>query len=328
MSQILLQKARSMFTAENAQRAWDVIRREAVGLAQDFWKDGDWKDHELSDQAAQEEAAPQQPYKRDDSPAEVIKTEEGLWHALPGEISERMWGRGFVTPCDERFTEMMCLPMGLTKNMSMLDLSAGLGERMRQVTHEFGIYITGREPDPEIAARGMEMSQAVGLGKRDEITAYDPMNLLEPRLYDCVIARETIYRVGDKEKFIKSIVDSCKSRAQVSFTDYIVNPEAAKQPAIALWRAFEQGADPIGLIKMAEIWAKAGMSLRVHDDQTEYYKREVKQGLVRFAEFMATGVQPDGPTKKAIQKRIATWGHRLAALDAGMKVYRFYGTRS
>jgi hypothetical protein len=89
----------------------------------------------------------------------------------------------------------------------------------------------------------------------------------------------------------------------------------------------ESGADPAGLVEMAELWAKAGVNLRVHDDQTEYYRKEVMSGLSQFAKFMASGVKPDAATKKAIDKRITTWAHRVAAIDAGMKFYRFYGLR-
>jgi cyclopropane fatty-acyl-phospholipid synthase-like methyltransferase len=219
------------------------------------------------------------------------------------------------------------MPFSLTKDMSMLDLSAGLGFRMRKTSHEFGLYINGREPDPEIAARGMAMSVQAGMGKRDIITAYDPMNFVDTHKYDCVVARETIYRVVNKKKFISAIVACCKPQVQVSFTDYIVNPESQNQPAILAWRAFEPDSAPLSLVEMAEIWAKAGISLRVHDDQTEYYKKEVKKGIIRFAKYMASGIHPDAETKKAIEKRITTWAHRLAAMEQGMRFYRFYGLR-
>jgi hypothetical protein len=123
------------------------------------------------------------------------------------------------------------------------------------------------------------------------------------------------------------IVASCKPRAQVSFTDYIINPEMRDRPALAAWRSCEKGADPVGLVEMAELWAKVGISLRVHDDQTVYYKEEVKNGLGRLATFMASGATPDKETKIALQKRITTWAMRMAALNAGMKFYRFYGLR-
>ncbi len=87
------------------------------------------------------------------------------------------------------------------------------------------------------------------------------------------------------------------------------------------------GATPFGLIEMAEAWAKAGFKLRVNDDQTEYYRKEVLAGLMRFALFLKTGPRPDAETKKAILRRLETWMHRLAAMEEGMKFYRFYGTK-
>ena len=209
----------------------------------------------------------------------------------------------------------------------MLDLAAGLGSRMRKTSATYGTYISGREPDPEIAARGMALSVAAGKGKHDIITAYDPMSFTDEHKYDCIIARETLYRVANKKIFVGSIIDCCKPHAQLSFTDFFLNQESLNQPAVLAWKAYEKEAQPPTLVEMAELWAKAGISLRVHDDQTEFYKKEVKKGILRFARFMASGVKPDQATKKSIEKRITTWAHRMAALDQGLKFYRFYGLR-
>jgi len=309
--------------AQKIRRALILFGREMAGIAQDFWKDGHWEKpapHIEPTRAVKEADVPIMP------PSVPIPAGHS-WHAAPGEVSEKMWGDGRVTPADDYITDLLIKPLSLTKDMNMLDLSAGLGWRMRKTSHEFGLYINGREPDPEIAARGMAISVQSGMGKRDTITAYDPMSLVEAHKYDCIVAREIFYRVVNKKKFIESIVACCKPKVQVSFTDYIVNPESQNQPAIVAWRAYEEAAVPASLVEMAELWAKAGISLRVHDDQTEYYKKEVKKGMLRFAKFMASGVKPNAETKKAIEKRITTWAHRVAAMEQGLRFYRFYGLR-
>jgi hypothetical protein len=312
-------------SAQKARWMLAVFRQELFGAAQDFWKDGHWEkpapQKNPSKDIAKNASPPPQAKKAS------LKAEGKFWHATPGEISERMWGGGCVTLGDEYITDLLIMPLSLTKDMSMLDLAAGLGSRIRRTTDKFGIYINGREPDPEIAARGMALSVDSGHGKHAAITAYDPMNLVETRKYDCIIARETIYRVTDKKKFVASIVACSKPQVQISFTDYIVNPESQSQPAIIAWRAYEKDADPLSLVQMAELWAKAGIGLRVHDDQTDYYKKEVKNGLIRLAKFMASGVKPDKETRRAIEKRITTWAHRMAAMEQGLKFYRFYGSR-
>ena len=306
------------------RRALAILKQELIGVAEDFWKDGNWQKTPYYEPPTVASKAPEAFVLPKEAPR-VIKGR--LWHAAPGEVSEKMWGDGRVTPGDEYITDLLVNPLSLSGDMSMLDLSAGLGFRMRKTAHDFGVYINGREPDPEIAARGMTLSVYAGMGKHAAITAYDPMSLTEAYKYDCVVARETLYRVANKKKFVEAIMACCKPQVQISFTDYIVNPEFKDQPAILAWQAFETGAVPISLVEMAELWAKNGVTLRVHDDQTDYYKKEIKKGLIRFARFMATGVKPDADTKRAIEKRITTWAHRMAAIEQGMRFYRFYGLR-
>jgi cyclopropane fatty-acyl-phospholipid synthase-like methyltransferase len=322
---LLAQIGRLTPLAQRARGAGTFLRREIVGLAQDFWKDGDGRIPMANDDRGNDGGAGFSRTTTSQASAPIDMTR--LWHAQPGEISEKMWGPGCVTPCDHYLSETLIRPLAMNKDMSLLDLSAGLGMRLRKTAEEYKVYITGLEPDPEIAARGMAMSKAMGLGKKAAIEHYDPAHLKISRKFDCVVARETLYRAPDTPKFIATIVDCCKPKAQVSFTDYIVNSEARDQAAIAAWRAFETGANPMGLVEMAEAWAKAGISLRMHEDLTDMYKKEVKAGLVRFVAFITSGVKPDAQTKKAIEKRIMTWAHRMAALEQGMKFYRFYGVR-
>jgi cyclopropane fatty-acyl-phospholipid synthase-like methyltransferase len=309
-------------------------RQFVFGLAEDFWKDGPENPfvHAPAPASAAKSAttaaashAPATTAKTDASPAAV--KELPPWHAAPGEISEKMWGAGYVQPGDEALSQMLITPLGLNKDLSVLDLSAGLGGRLRKTAEDFGVYVTGLEPDPAIAARGMEMSIIQGKGKRAAIAAYDPANFSVTRQYDCIIARETFYRVADRRKFFTALGTAAKPKAQVSFTDYIVNPEDREKPAVKAWMAYEKGANPTSLIEMAEDWAKAGFSLRVHDDQTTFYVKEVKEGVKRLATFLASGHRPDDETKQTLRRRIETWAHRLVALEQGMKFYRFYGTK-
>jgi hypothetical protein len=212
-----------------------------------------------------------------------------------------------------------------------LDLSAGLGGPMRRITGEFKVQITGFEPDPEVAARGMEMSIAAGQDQHAKIQYYSSTSFAPDKtvsqLYDCIMARETFYRVEDKLKFFKALAGCTKREAQLSFTDYIVNPEDKNKPDIVAWMAQEKNASPLGLMEMAETWAKANFKLRVLDDQTDFYRKIVRDGMEKFAAFLASGVHSDQPTRIAVLKRMDTWKYRMAAMDQGMKFYRFYASK-
>ncbi len=303
---IFVQKSRWMLA---------YLRQELIGIAEDFWKDGG------------NEKIVKQNGVCFSEPLSPDPTVEKYWHAAPGEIEEKLWGSWNIFPGDSSLAGLLVQPFNITKGMNLLDLSAGLGGRMRGIYEEFKISVAGREADPEIAARGMDLLIADRLDKYMSITPYDPMALTDKNSYDCIILRETIYRAADKERFIKSIEACCNDEAQVSFTDYIVNPENRTEPAIIQWQKYEFGAEPLSLVEMAELWARAGFSLRVHDDQTDYYKKEVKRGLLRLAQFMLSGVKPDAETKTAIEKQLTLWALRTAALEKGMKFYRFYGLK-
>lgn len=308
------------------------LKRLAIGLAEDFWHDGDYNPFTSTRPAPKKRRKSDTPPPASETPiappTEITPhmATPKIWHAEAGEISEKMWGAGFVTPGDAVLNDMMMTPLGLTKDHSVLDLSAGLGGRLRKTVEEFGVYITGLEPDPDIAARGMELSTRAGKAKRAEISAYDPASFSVARRYDCIIARETFYRVADRPTFFAALAGCTKAGAQISFTDYIVNPEDREKPAIVAWTEKEK-CNPIGIVEMAEAWAKVGFKLRVHDDQTNFYKSEIKIGLKRLALFLATGPIPDTETKQAISRRLNTWVLRLGAMQSGMKFVRFYGSK-
>ncbi|MDD3029167.1 MAG: methyltransferase domain-containing protein [Alphaproteobacteria bacterium] len=291
---------------------WALFRREALGLLQDFWKDG--------------KGFSVRPAVRSDS-ISSDPNPQSLWHAKPGEIEEKMWGSGSLLPAEELLYELLSRPLNLNKDMKVLDLTAGIGHRMGKLVRDFNCSVEGRETNPELAVRGQTLLAAEGFDKKANLTLYNPDALLETQTYTCVIARELLSRVSNKETFVRALVDCCTKDAQFSFSDYIVNPEDQNQPAILAWKAFEPERVPLSLVDMAELWAKAGVTLRVHDEQTDMYEAEIKQGLLRLAQFMGSGVRPDYPTKKAINQTITLWAHRAAAFEQGMKFYRFYGKR-
>lgn len=309
------------------------LKQHVVGLAKDFWTDG--PDNLLSFRlpaalfkrhaSAQGQASTGSEKKTAVAPSWKKNIE--LWHAAPGEISEKMWGEGFVTPGDDVLNNQMITPLGLNKEMNVLDLSAGLGGRMRRIVEETGAYITGLEPDAAIAERGMQMSIMAGKKKHATVSAYDPANVVLDHSYDAVIARETFYRVADRPTFFAVLSAHAKPGAQLAFTDYILDPEHREHPAVLAWKNKETLADPVGLVEMAELWAKVGFGMRVHEDMTDFYKTAVVKGLKRFMRFLDSGVTPDKETALAIRRRIEIWQYRFAALEGGVKFYRFYAAK-
>jgi 2-polyprenyl-3-methyl-5-hydroxy-6-metoxy-1,4-benzoquinol methylase len=305
-------------------------RRVLAGVARDFWKDGPENPFELFVRISRLRPAPRSAPLR--SAARTPKpTDPMVWHALPGEIAEKMWGEGFVAPGGEVLLDLMLKPLALDKQANVLDLSAGLGAFLHKVTAQSEAYVTSLESDPALAIRANERLLKLGKGKVDAIMYYTP-DLFEPtktvtKVYDCVVAREVFYRVQDKHGFFAALAACTKPQAQITFTDYIVNPEDHDNDAVGAWMAYEGNVAPLGLIAMAEEWAKVGFKLRVHEDQTSLYRREALLGLQRLLKFLASGTRPDAETRQAILQRLELWTRRIKAMEQGLKLYRFYGTK-
>ena len=304
-----------------------LLKQQVAGLWEDFWADGSENLMDSVRAAATNfrkpaAAEPPKPARSTPSLSTILQKQQSemFWHAEAGELSEKMWGDGFTTPGDATINNLLVTPLELVKNMSVLDLSAGLGSRARAIINDTSALVTALEPDAALAARGQRVSGGL-------VAAYDPANLKLDATFDAFIARELFYRVQDRPVFLAVLAQHSRPTAQIAFTDYIVDPEFRDHAAILDWRQFESSAKPVGLVEISEIFAKAGFALNLHEDLTGFYKSEITIGIKNLLKFLASGVRPDKETAYAVLRRVETWKYRLAALDAGMKFYRFYGKK-
>jgi len=248
-----------------------------------------------------------------------------LWHADLPFIMEKIWGPGQVLPSSIAMMNLLVAPFGLNKEMSILDLSAGLGGMARKLAVEFHTYVTGLETDPMLAQRGMAISNEQGKSKQASIKAYNPAEFVSSRHYDCIVACELFYRVPGKEKFFKAIAAALKSRGQIAFTDYILDPAPTQDAAVRSWLERE-AVTPMSMKDMTKAWARLGFDVRVSEDQTAVYRRDLVQGMAEFAGFLADN-PPDEMTKPLILQEMGRWALREAALGHGLKLCRFYAIK-
>ncbi|MEJ0062019.1 MAG: methyltransferase domain-containing protein [Alphaproteobacteria bacterium] len=248
------------------------------------------------------------------------------WRTSRPELLERIWGAGWHLPLGKPLMEVMVAPFGLTKEMSVVDLSAGLGGMARRIAGEYKTYVTGLEPDPALAAYGAAQSLRQGMARNAPVDHYDPEIHEAERRYDCVLARELFFRIKDKPRFIGVVTGSLKSYGQVSWTDFIVEEPDLSLPAMEAWLGHEAGARPLSLNASQELWSGFGYDMRVSEDRTEAYKKDILQALARFVPFLKQQKLAED-VKPLIMGEIELWARRAAAFQAGMKFYRFYATK-
>lgn len=319
----------------------DVSRTSALasllsslrGLAKDFWHDGHENPFDVLTGNSSSASPLKQPFSAQDvldhqsgDPASAVSAVK-KWRSLPGEISEIMWGAGNVMPDGVELYDKLVTPFCLNKDMSVLDISAGLGGHMRRASEQFGAYFTGLEPDAAIAERGMLLSQKARQEKRAPIKTYDPLRFKPERHYDCIVAREVFYRVEDKPRFFKALASGTKASAQISFTDYILEPEHAQTPSIVAWKAVEAKASPFSLANMNKCWSQLGFRMHISENLTDYYLAEVVEGLKRLEAYLVKHPNPDAESLESVKRHVVKWRHRIAAMRDGLMFCRFYGSK-
>ncbi len=304
-------------------------RLEIIGLAQDFWKDG---------RPPVKKLKPNKPLFKSgvlknvfSSPSKDVsggdEVRQGRWKADRVRIKEKIWGDGNVVPVYKDLEDSLIKPFGLTKEMTVLDLSAGLGGLARTMALNFRCYVTGLEQDEEIAAIGMEKSVRLGQQKHAEILPFDPETFEPSRHYDCIVMRDLLSRIKDKRRFLKAVVASIKGGGgQFSMTDYVMENGAQNNESVKMWMAGEKGVAPGTHEDVVKVLTNIGLDIRVAEDLTPSYLKEIMRRLGDFVAFL-TQYPPESSTKPLVLKEIEFWATRAAAMQQGLKFYRFHAIR-
>ena len=289
---------------------------EIIGWAQDFWHDPPPQPKAPVKSAR----VTSKPAAADSQPERIVLNS---WNADRPQILEKIWGEGEIAPGGEYLNKLLVTPLGLQPDNSVLDLAAGLGNLPRMLAAKFNVYVTGLEPDPQLAVRGMELSVRAGKAKHASISPYDLPSFTADRAYDCVIARELFYRVPNKQAFFAELAKTVKLKGHLVFTDFVLNPEARNLTAILEWLGFEAGAAPLAEPEIIVHLKQHGFDVRVSDDQTKFYQQEILHGLANFAQFLKRH-QLDDATRVLVRGEIELWARRAAAFASGLQLMRFH----
>jgi cyclopropane fatty-acyl-phospholipid synthase-like methyltransferase len=289
---------------------------EVIGWAQDFWYDPPAV-------PKSKVSAKTGPIAQPAATAQPERMILNSWNADRPQIMEKIWGEGEVAPGGDYLNKMLVAPLGLQPDNSVLDLAAGLGSMARMLAAKFNVYVDGFELDPQLAARGMELSIRAGKGKHASITAYDVASFTANRTYDCVIARELFYRVPNKQAFFVELAKTVKQKAHLVFTDLVLDAAARDHTPILEWLGFEAGAMPLTEPEIVAHLKQHGFDVRVVDDQTKFYQQEILHGLANFAHFLKRH-QLDDDTRVLVRSEIELWARRQAATANGLKLMRFH----
>jgi Cyclopropane fatty acid synthase and related methyltransferases len=295
-----------------------------------------WEGYDLSGlkgQKAEEEAAKPAtpaPAPQAAAPARgpgVNRWGKPLWTATRIEVAEKLWGEGFNTPGGHDHIPYLVKPLGLNPAMSVLDLSAGLGGTSRTMASKYGCWVTGLEASEPLAKEAMVRSFKVGLEKKAAIETYDPENFSYPKRVDAIVYKEGMFSVLHKDQLFDGMEMALKPRGHLLMTDYVVDPAVAGAKAVQVWCNKEPMQPHLwSKEQMAAAFAQRNLDLRIAEDITDTHRGLILsaiQGLVEHLERHHL----NHDTKIAVMDEVEMWVRRIAAIEAGMKVFRFYALK-
>lgn len=240
-------------------------------------------------------------------------------------IRQRLYGRGYIIPGDAAWLFELVRPFHLTASSSLLDLAAGLGGPARSIAQAFHTRITGLERDYDRAQQGNAISTALGAAHLVRIKACDPESLeLDAARFDCAIGREASYAVAEKERFLRVVAQSLRTRGQIVLTDFVLDRAAGERDELGIW-CDNQGRRPTlwTPAQYADCFKGLGFALRRADDISALYRRQIIAAWVGYLRAGDIRGLPPAQVEAVLAEAEASF-RTVAALQSGaLKYYRF-----
>ena len=245
------------------------------------------------------------------------------------EVLQRLFGPGFTSPGGPEYAVEMVKPLGLTPERSLLDLSAGLGGGAAAIVKRFGGWVTGYEMDPELAEWAPSVIGTLKGGDHVTVRGFAPESLsLRPDSFDCVLSRESMFVVRDREAMLKSIHAVLRDWGQLVITDYVLPTEAEPSDQIKAWLESEDLTyKPWAKQEYEKAFAELGFDVRVLEDRSEEHRHHIRDTFARFVESL-DGSDPlaeDPARRSALIVEAERWARRAALMESGeLALYRFF----
>ena len=251
------------------------------------------------------------------------REESGEWPELRLQVLKRLWGEGFIYPGGPKQAVRLVKPMNLDPTKTVLDLTSGLGGGTRAMSEAFGLWISGLEPDPILAAKAHELSVVAGMEKKAPITQVNLETLeLQTGRYDGVLIRDRFWSFSDKEQVLRKVDSSLKAKGHLILTDLVLKDMASSAgDAVQGWIEAEgERCTPWTMDEYRDIFSDLRMEARIFKDEAEEYRALVLNGWSDFVENLANE-ELDRDFVDMLMEEAKSWQRMVRALETGDLCY-------
>jgi cyclopropane fatty-acyl-phospholipid synthase-like methyltransferase len=238
-----------------------------------------------------------------------------VWPPARIVLAQRLWGEGFVEVGGAELVKQLAVSLNPTPNVSLLDMSAGLGGAARALNEMFGVYVTGLEAHPELARIGAEMSKRKGMAKVASVEHYDPMTFAPARLYNGILVREGLFHQPHLGEVFTRAVKALKPGGTLVLVDYVRVPSENPNTRYLAWiDAERQMVHPWTTQQYGAACKELNLEVHAFEDMTDAYRKTVLQGwAAMLADLHLTDLGEGEAT--ALVEEAEMWMHRVMAFE-------------
>jgi len=240
-----------------------------------------------------------------------------VWPRAKMEISQRVFGRGFIVPGGPEHAVEVVRSLGLDPVQSVLDLSMGLGGPAAAMAERYGTWITGYERNRALLNLASTVLTTVKSGDQVRGNHLDPDSLYLPRKkFDVVLSSESMHRVQDRIALLGKIRNAMKDWGQFLMSDYVLPQEGQASDRLMAW--MRNRGEPVTLWTREQYevaLSNQGLDIRVIKDESEQHAEMIRQDFAEFVTSLnANKSVTDTPLGGAALMDLAEDWSRLATL--------------
>jgi len=246
------------------------------------------------------------------------------------DISQALWGEGFASPYDSGLTDVLLQPTELEKGQEFLEIGAGLGGCADGLSKKLDIKITALEVNKDyldyldaLKPNRTPDYQVVYGSFQPDITEF------RPRTYHTALIKDSLFRIPDKEGFLKQIKETLRTSAHLAVCDFVLRDKGVQSAATDAWAEQEPyELHPISVGEQLWNFRASGFHPVTQKDITELYLGRIKAAQPKVKELFLelTKSKPiDKEFAMVLLEELGLWLGRAAALESGdLRVYYFH----
>lgn len=240
-----------------------------------------------------------------------------VWSRAKIEVSQRVFGRGFVTPGGPEQIVDAVKSVGLDPVQSVLDLSMRLGGEGAAIAGKYGVWVTGYERNPALFEVAASVLPSIKAGDQVRTNFFDPETVeLPARKFDVVLSNENLHCVQDRVALIAKVYECLKDWGQFLISDFVLPDETPPSDRLMKW--LENRGEPVTL------WTKEQyevaltnqtFDVRFVKEESQAYEQKIRHDFAAFvATLNADKVVTETPVARAALVDLAEDWSRLANL--------------